>query len=173
MIDLRLNDEGDLELGQQAVDENGFLLYYYQSDENQTMSMTNNPDIGRIPVRDIEKVYSVQGDMQLIQTRLKTENPDWIMYDEVGADLTDIIGEMNTEKTAQKGIDLIYRALTYDRAFDLEDLTVTAVPVSHTVLLFDIQLQRNEQIVRYAVTLDLELGITNEFDISKINSLTE
>lgn len=166
MIDIRLSDEGDLILGQQATDDEGYLLYYYPSGEAGVMNTTNNPDIGVIPVRDMEMVYSAEGDAQLIRTRLRTENPDWILYPEVGADLTDLIGEMNTPQTADRGIEMIYRTLTYDGAFRREDLEVTAAPVSHSTILFHIKLIRNNFLVNYAGILNFELNTWNEYDIS-------
>lgn len=169
MIDLKLSSDGDLELGQQATDNDGYLLYYYVANENGDLLTTTNPDIGTVPVRDMKMIYGVEGDIQLIQTRLKTENPDWILYPNVGGDLTDLLGRMNTIETAQDGIDMIYRALTYDGAFKQEELKVDAVPVSQDAILFNIKLTRNNTIVTYATVLDLELNTWNEYQLYNTN----
>lgn len=166
MIDLRLTEDGDLTLGQQATDKDGYLLYYYTMNQDGDIGTTTNAQIATHPVRDIGMIHGAEGDAQLIKTRLNTENPDWILYPDVGADLTDLLGEMNTPETAQRGIEAIYRALTYDRAFTRSELEVDAVPVSHTTLLFHVKLIRNNTIVTYAATLDFELNAWNEYDMS-------
>lgn len=166
MIDLRLSDDGDLMLGQQATNREGHLLYYYPMNQDGDIGITTDPLVANAPVRDVEMIYGAEGDAQLIRSRLRTENPDWLLYKNIGADLTDLLGEMNTPETAQRGIDAIYRALTYDKAFSRNELEVDAVPVSHTKILFHVKLIRNETIVTYAATLDFELNSWNEYDLS-------
>lgn len=167
-LDMALSPEGDLILGQQQTDENGFLLYYVDfAGGNETPKLTTDPSIGTVPVRDIDMVYSEASELQLIKSRLSTENPDWYFYSEVGADLTDLIGQPNNRRTAQKGTEQILRALTYDNAFAEKDLTIEAVPVGPNQILYDIQLARRNKLIRYAVTFDLTLGVYNTYE--KIN----
>ena len=60
---------------------------------------------------------------------------------------------------------MIIRALTYDAAFSERELTVEAIPVSRETLLFDIKILRGGNVYRYALTLSLQLGITNFYEI--------
>lgn len=164
-MDIGLSADGDLILGQQQTDSEGYLLYYADySAAGEPVRLTNDPSIGTIPVRDMKLVYEEESELQLIKSRLNTENPDWYFYEEVGADLTDLIGLPNNEQTAQTGMDLILRALTYDGAFKEEDLTIEAVPVSKDQILYDVQLKRRNTLIRYAVTFDLNLGVYNTYE---------
>lgn len=77
-----------------------------------------------MPVRDFSLVLEEASELQLIRTRLMTENPDWSLYKTVGADLTELIGRRNNPQTAALGENLIMRALTYDNAFEKERVSV-------------------------------------------------
>lgn len=167
-LDIRLSEEGDLMLGQQQTDENGYLLYYADfSNAGEPPMLTTDPTIGTTAVRDIDMIYGEASELQLIKSRLNTENPDWYFYPQVGADLTDLIGERNSPQTAQRGKELILRALTYDGAFKLEDLSVEVIPVGPSELFFDVQLSRRNKMFRYGVTLDLVLGAFNVFEVKE------
>lgn len=164
-LDIAMSSEGDLILGQQQTDENGFLLYYIDiPGGGEAPKLTNDPSIGSIPVRDISVIYEEESELQLIKNRLTTENPDWYFYPEVGADLTDLIGLPNNLKTAEKGKQLILKALTYDEAFDADDLSIEGIPVGPQQILYDVQLRRKNKLIRFAVTLDLTLGIYNTYE---------
>lgn len=167
-LDIKLSPDGDLMLGEQQTDENGYLLYYADfSNNNEPAMLTTDPTIATTPVRDIEMVYGEGSELQLIKSRLNTENPDWYFYPQVGADLTDLIGENNSPQTALVGESAILRALTYDGAFSAEDLTVSGIPVGPGELFFDIQLKRRYRTHRFGVTLDLTLGVYNVFEVEE------
>ena len=160
--DIKLSPEGDLILGQQQLDEDGYFLYY-KKDEDQPLEITRDPE-GNTPIRDISIVYGEDSELQLIKSRLQTDNPDWSQYKEVGANLSDLIGEINSPETAQRGIEMIQRALTYDGAFDDEELEIEAVPVNPEQLLFDIRLIREIRYIRYPVLFDFNVGVMNGYE---------
>lgn len=160
--DIKLSPEGDLVLGQQLLDEEGYFLYY-RKDEDQPMEITRDPE-GNTPIRDLEVVHSEDSELQLIKSRLQTDNPDWRNYPNIGANLSDLIGEVNSPETASKGIELIKRALTYDEVFSEEDLEVQAIPVSAEQLMFDIRLFRENRYLRYPVLFDFNVGIMNGYE---------
>ena len=142
------------------------MLYYIPTNENgDAPRLTNEPGPGRIPVREMRTVSGEESQLQLIRSRLMTENPDWLLYPNIGADLSDLIGKRNTPMTAEEGRSMIIRALTYDAAFSERELTVEAIPVSRETLLFDIKILRRGNVYRYALTLSLQLGITNFYEI--------
>jgi len=164
-LDMGLSPEGDLTLGQQQTDKDGFLLYYVDySAAGEPPMLTTDPSIGTLAVRDIEVVYGEESELQLIKSRLTTENPDWYFYPEIGADLTDLIGQPNNMRTAKRGIELIERALTYDGAFKSADLSIEGIPVGPNQILYDVQLARRNKLIRYAITLDLTLGVYNTYE---------
>lgn len=164
--DIYLTADGDLALGQQATDKDGYLLYYRFHNESDPF-ITTEAEAGDVPIRDIQVVDGEERDLQLIRNRLMTENPDWRLYPEVGADLSDLIGLSNTPATAEAGVQLIRNALTRNGAFRPEQLTVDAVPVGPHTLLFDIRVSRSRSILRYVGTLDLTLGSWNEYEIPR------
>lgn len=165
-LDLKLNSDGDLVLGDQSRNAADQLLYYIPTNNNgDAVQLTTDPTIGTIPVRDMDIVVGEESQLQLIKSRLMTENPDWLLYPNIGADLTDLIGKRNTPTTAQEGKDLIIRALTYDKAFAESDITIEAVPVSRETILFDLRIKRKIRVLRYALTVSLKLGVTNVHEI--------
>ena len=167
MADFQLTAEGDLMLGQQTSDEDGYLLYYHPDGPASDIPPINTNPEGGIPIRDASLIEGDQQSLQLIKSRLMTENPDWNLYPEIGADLTDLIGMRNTPETAEVGINLIRRSLTRDRAFNEEDLEIDAAPVGPRTLLFSILLKRNQNILRYTGTLNLSLGVWNEYQVEE------
>lgn len=159
--DIKLSSDGDLVLGQQQLDEEGFFLYYKKVGEEE-VEITRDPD-GNTPIRDMEAAYGEDAAMQLIKSRLQTDNPDWHPYPNVGANLSDLIGSINSPKTAEIGKDMILRALTYDGAFETEDIEVEVIPVSANQILFDIRLVRDARYLRYPVIFDFETGLLNDY----------
>ena len=168
-LDIALSASGDLVLGQQATDKDGRLLYYLKQggmmgNFGALPETTTDPSGGGLPVRDLNYVRGEASELQLIKSRLQTDNPDWYFYKQVGADLSDLIGQPNSPSTANAGKAMILRALTYDKAFAEEDLRIEAVPVGPHQMLFDLQLKRRSNLVRYALVLDLTLGVTNVYE---------
>lgn len=173
-MDFKLTDEGDLDLGQQQVDRDGYLLYHTQAYQHEyPAEPTTNPEIGETPIRDFKTVHEDQERLQLIQTRMKTENPDFYLYQEVGASLTDFIGRKNNRDTANE-IELRVRdTLLRNDAFDEEELNITVVPVSFDEVLVDILLDNSNHHIRYAFTLDFNLGIKNTYVIDEEGNVIE
>lgn len=163
--DFKLSADGDLVLGEQAVDSDGYLLYYALYPGEEQSFITRTPSDYTRPMRDIKIVEDDEGDLQLIKSRLQTENPDWRLYPLVGADLTDLIGLPNTPETAYLAEQSVLRALTYDGAFKEKDLTINVVPVSAFTLFIDIKLRQGNQLIRYSGSINLELGVWNEYQL--------
>lgn len=160
--DFKLTEEGDLELGDQLVNEEGYLLYYT---ELGSTAMTIEPGESGIPVRDLEMTWGDEAEAQLIMSRLRTENPDWLLHDGIGADISDLIGEPNTQETAAIGVEKIRAALTYGNTFLSEELEIIPIPISATEILFDIWVNRAIGVSRYPVIIDLEYGLLNYYEV--------
>lgn len=165
-IDLKLSEDGDLVLGQQQVNEKGEYLYYQDvSESGGDPFLTTEPE-DNIPVRDVDVVYEDTARLQLLNTRVRTDSPDFRGYPEVGANLSDLIGQPNNQRTAEEGVEMIRETLTYDGAFDSEHVEIDAIPVSKEELLFDIKLTRNEPYRRYVIVFNFDVGILNQYEIS-------
>lgn len=158
-IDFGLSDEGDLVLGEQLTDTEGNLLYH---DPTKLGSYTTEPNENTIPIRDIGIRYGDEAEIQAIAARLRTENPDWVLHDGIGADLSDLIGEPNTRETAELGKEKIIQSLTYEGSWREEELDVRAVPYSQESILFVVKLlKEGRNYLRYPLLFNLEVGLVD------------
>ena len=165
--DIQLTPEGDLMLGQQKVDEEGFLLYYDSRPLPEDGLMVTRTAEGNLPIRDMNTVEFEDYGLQLIKSRVQTDNPDWILYPEIGANLSDLIGELNTPETGRAAVQLVLDALTHGGAFLEEDLHIDAIPVSESDILLDIQLKQANRFLRYAIEFNLEIGLMNAYELKE------
>lgn len=173
-MDFELTDDGDLYLGQQQIDEEGFFLYYMIDEIGSKLPMiTRDVEEATIPIRDFKTIHEDEEKLQLIQTRLKTENPDWILYKRVGASLNDFIGRQNTATTGKEIEERVISTLTRNNSFDREELTVNLIPTSSSEVLVDIKLDSNNIYLRYAFTLNFELGVTNVYVLDRTGQIVE
>ncbi|MEX3713570.1 hypothetical protein ABFV99_14295 [Cytobacillus horneckiae] len=159
-VDFRFSPEGDIELGSPAVNEFGELLYVDSAGEITTDSAEGNL------IRDIPLQVSYLSEKQVILNRIKTDNPDWYLHSEIGADLSELIGLPNTRETGQKGREMIERCLTYDQFISPNSLSIRPVPVSPTEILFYISVSRKASDLVIPVLFDLTHGIINEYEVN-------
>lgn len=167
-MDFELTDDGDLYLGKQLTDEEGYLLYY-MIDEfgNKQAKVTKDVNIASVPIRDFKTIDGDLAKVQLIRTRLKTENPDWALYENVGASLTDFIGMPNNPETGKLIEDRVYDTLLRNDAFQKDELSVNVIPTSHKEVLVDVILDSQSLYLRYAFSLNFEIGINNIYVLDK------
>ncbi|TKI89693.1 hypothetical protein FC702_39905, partial [Bacillus cereus] len=93
-------------------------------------------------IRDIPLQVSYLSEKQVILNRLRTDNPDWFIHREIGADLSELIGLPNTRETGDLGKSLIEKSLTRDKFLLPSDLNVRPVPVNSSEILFYITVRR-------------------------------
>ncbi|UOE58073.1 hypothetical protein IRB79_27815 (plasmid) [Cytobacillus oceanisediminis] len=160
-VDWRLTADGDLELGSPSYNEFDQLVYVDSAGEISTESTE-----GEL-VRDIPLAVSYMSEKQVIMNRLRTDNPDWQQHDEIGADLSELIGLQNTRETGQLGVQLIEKCLTYDDFIKPEDLFIRPVPISPGEILFYITINRPAAEMTIAVVMDLEHGLLTEYEVNK------
>lgn len=173
-MDFELTDDGDLYLGQQLTDEEGYLLYYMVDELGDNLPIvTKDVNEASIPIRDFNTVHEDLEKIQLIKTRLQTENPDWMLYEEVGASLTDFIGETNTPSTGEKIEDRVYYTLLRNQAFKEDELEVNAIPISSEEVLVDVILDSESLYLRYAFSLNFRLGVNNVYVLDKNGQIIE
>ena len=164
-IDFRMSEDGDLVLGEQLTNEKGELLY---RDPNRLSGYTTEVTESTIPMRDIGVSYGDEVDIQMIRFRLNTDAPDYTIHPEMGANLSDLIGEMNTRSTMEKGKAFILEALTYDNALSESELEVSGLPYDQTKILYSVRLMREGRpSVRIPLLFDIELGIMNTYEVEE------
>lgn len=163
--DIKITADGDLVLGNQMTDAENKLLYYVSSNPEAAGIVTNEPNENSIPMRDMDSVFSDDRNLQLISTRFRTDQPDWYLYPDLGANISELAGELNSEETALKGKDMIIESLTSDNAFNMSNVEITPVPVSQNEILYDIRIHTNESVSRYHYLLNLEIGVLNYYEV--------
>lgn len=160
--DWRFSEEGDLELGSPRFNENGELIYV-----DIYGNISTDPAEG-IPVQDIARHSERNVIKQVLRNRLLTDAPDWYHHPDMGGNLSDLTGEPNTRETANRGVALITNAIAYDNYINPSELSVRAVPISATSILFYIELEDiTGTEVEYPLLLDLEHGLLTEYELPK------
>jgi hypothetical protein len=111
---------------------------------------------------------SLKSFIQEAATRVRSDLYDWEMHPELGASLSDLVGEPNDEITAKEGRAKIISALTKGGLCNANLVKVRYMPVSrHQILynvLFDFPLtekEKEEGELRFALLFDTsQQGIT-------------
>lgn len=67
--------------------------------------------------------------------RIKSIRVDW-RYDHIGADMEELIGQVNSFDTAKGGQDKIMAALMFDDLFSPADIYIRPVPLDKSVLIY-------------------------------------
>lgn len=158
-VDWRLTEEGDLELGSPAYNEFDQLVYV-----NSAGVISTEESEGEL-IRDIPYAVSYVSEKQVIMNRLRTENPDWYLHDEIGADLSELIGLPNTRATANLGVTLIQKSLCGDGFLIPSDLRIRPVPINSNEILFHITLIRPAGEVIIPVLFNLDHGLLTEYTV--------
>lgn len=167
-MDFKLTDDGDLSLGQQVIDDEGYLLYYKDVKKEDGFPVTTvNIEESISPIRDIETVSVDEERLQLMKSRLQTDNPDWYLYEDVGASLSDFIGMINSPDTANLIERRVVDTLLRNDAFSVDELDVNVIPVSLNEVLIDIILTIENKYLRYAIKLDFNVGINNIYTLDR------
>ena len=74
--------------------------------------------------------------IQEAKTRIQGDQEDWELYPDVGAGLSDLIGEPNNKITAENGKAKIIAALTRDGLVASSDISIRYMPVGPHSLLY-------------------------------------
>ncbi|TNP18937.1 hypothetical protein FHY73_14605 [Bacillus tropicus] len=159
-VDFRFTSEGDLELGSPSYNDFDELLYV-----DSVGNISTDSSEGLL-IRDIPLQVSYLSEKQVILNRLRTDNPDWFIHKDIGADLSELIGLPNTRETGELGKSLIEKSLTSDKFILPSDLNVRPVPVSSSEILFYITVRRKAADLVVPVLFDLEHGLLSEYEVN-------
>jgi len=75
---------------------------------------------------------------QEMRTRCQSSFKDWALHPEIGANLEELLGEMNNKRTAEEGRTRIMSALTLGGFLPRESIRIRYLPVSRHKLFYDI-----------------------------------
>lgn len=90
---------------------------------------TEEGDLTTTPSGDLAMTDStLRDDVQQAYIRVLTDQGDYLIYPDLGADLSSLIGEPQSPRTGKKGEELISSALKREGYFDGKPFTVKAVP---------------------------------------------
>jgi len=117
-------------------------------------------------MRDIGVQFGIETMQQMIMNRLRTENPDWLLHDGIGADLSDLIGEGNTRETMEQGKAQIKKALLYDETLNERDFQIDGFPYDAERIMYVITLkQAGRQDIRIPFLFHVELGLLDAYEV--------
>ena len=77
---------------------------------------------------DLKAASPKESFKQVINNRIKTNDPEWFIHPNIGANLEDLIGEPNTKDTAKKGVKKIKQSLSYDGFIPYDAISIRPVP---------------------------------------------
>lgn len=158
-VDFRFTVDGDLALGSPQVNEEGELLYV-----DAYGNLSTNSTEGEL-IRDIPLRHSYLSEVQVVLNRLRTDDPDWQLHPNIGANLSDLIGKPNTRETGDEGCRLIVDCLTKEGFIKESELDVRAIPYSRSEIIFRIVLTRKAGEIVLPILYNLEHGILTEYEV--------
>ena len=153
-MDFKWTEDGDICLSNSKTDEDGNLLYLHEDD-----SITTEKGFDGKEIKDVETCFGTDIHKTIILNRLKTDNPDWFHHIQMGADLSDLIGEFNTRETGELGAEKIRKALQYGNSFGGLPISVRPIPISPEEIMFSIDIgEEDYRHRRFPVIFNLAHG---------------
>lgn len=159
--DWEFTPDGDLMSGDPVTDIEGNIIYKHM-DGTESIE----PEELSKPLRDIGYISDEDAELQIIRNRLRTDAPDWYHHPHMGGNLTDLIGEPNTKETGNIGAVHIFNALTYNGLYDRNQVSIRPVPISHTEILFMVEVSKFGSGRRYPFIFSLEKGLLDYYEVT-------
>ena len=88
---------------------------------------------------------SWQSSAQQAYLRIMTDIGDYLLYPNMGANLSTMYGMPQSQATGEYGIQLIQSALTRENMFTNNQIKVAAVPISPQTIRFDVFITSGSQ----------------------------
>lgn len=109
---------------------------------------------------DIAQVTDNELKIQLAYTRIKSCINEWY-YDEVGANLEELVGRAAKTSTIEVGKSRIIEVLTYDELWDTEDLFVQSIIENATKLTYAVyfKVKTNDEFGETSKTIYIDLDL--------------
>lgn len=106
---------------------------------------------------------SWRDDVQQAYIRIMTDVGDYLLYPDLGANLSNMFGMPQSSDTGKYGVALISGALDRDGRFAGKPFTVKAVPVSSQAIRFDVFIQSGSS-DQVRLSVEQSLGISSSPD---------
>lgn len=84
---------------------------------------------------------ALRSEWQEIRTRCQSAFKDWALHPTLGANLDDLLGQLNNKLTAEEGKSAIIAALVFGGFLKKESISVRYLPVSRHWLLYQIEVR--------------------------------
>lgn len=119
---------------------------------------TEEGDLTISPSGDLAMTQTeFRDDAQQAYIRVLTDQGDYLLYPEMGASLSELIGEPQAPRTGKKGEEMISSALNREGRFDGKPFTVKGVPTGPQSIRFDVNIvSGNREQVTISVEQELE-----------------
>lgn len=98
-------------------------------------------------------------DIQQAYIRMMTDVGDFVLYPELGADLSRLYGLPQSSKTGQLGVSLIEAALKREGRFTGRTVDVRAVPTGYQTIRFDIYITMGSK-EKIKMSIEQDLGVS-------------
>lgn len=121
---------------------------------------TEEGDIAVAPNGDIALTQtSWRDDVQQVYVRMMTDQGDWVLHPQLGADLSQLYGLPQSPETGQLGVALIEAAMEREGRFAGKGIEVTPIPTGHQSIRFDVYITSgSREKIRLSVEQNIGLG---------------
>jgi len=122
--------------------------------------LTEAGDIAIAPSGDIAMTQSTwRDDVQQAYVRIMTDQGDWVIHPNLGADLSQLYGLPQSPETGAFGVRLIQEALDREGRFNGKGTTIEAIPTGYQTIRFDVYVTSgSREKIRLSVEQNLEIG---------------
>lgn len=117
-------------------------------------------DIAVSPSGDIALTQSTwRDDVQQAYVRIMTDQSDWVLHPNLGADLSRLYGMPQSPETGAFGTRLIQDAMDREKRFVGKTIDVKAIPTGYQTVRFDVYVTSgSREKIRLSVEQNLDLG---------------
>lgn len=98
-------------------------------------------------------------DVQQAYIRMMTDVGDFVLYPELGADLSQLYGMPQSQQTGQFGVQLIEAALKREGRFTGRSVSINAVPTGYQTIRFDVFVTLGSK-EKIKLSIEQDLGVT-------------
>jgi hypothetical protein len=126
----------------------------------EDLYFTEEGDIAVSPNGDLALTQtSWRDDVQQVYVRLMTDQGDWVLHPQLGADLSQLYGLPQSPETGQLGVMLIQSALEREKRFVGKSFDIKPVPTGYQTIRFDVYVTSgSREKIRLSVEQNLGLG---------------
>lgn len=96
-------------------------------------------------------------DLQQAYIRMLTDQGDWLLFPDLGANLSQLIGLPQSPETGRIGENIIINALEREGTFTGKAFTVTGVPTGPSSIRFDIRITSGSRGEQTTLSVEQEL----------------